>query len=365
MSMRRYSTRDQRPRASETRTLWPRNDRKMIDHLVETKATPAACRRRFLSTAMAVLATSTVVEVAAAGPPFPARPVRIIVPTPPGGATDSIVRILTDKLAQLWGQNVVVDHRPGAGTILASAAIARAAPDGYTLGMVISAHAINAAMRKDLPYDAIRDFTPLTLLGFPIAALVAHAPFPALDVPGLLEACRAAPGSVSYASLGVGTGTHLAGELLNALAGTAMVHVPYHGSADAYRDLLTGRIPVGFVVLDSAIPHVRAGRLRVLGITNARRSRIRPEYPAISESVPGYAFEGSIGFLAPAGLQPALAAKISADLQRVISLPEVREYLSACNVEPVGSTGPQFGAFLENEIRRWAPLVKTLGLRTG
>jgi tripartite-type tricarboxylate transporter receptor subunit TctC len=335
----------------------------MTDPLVETGAAPARGRRRFLRAGMAVLAASSAFDAAAIDPHFPARPVRLIVPTPPGGATDSIVRILTDKLARLWGQNIVIDHRPGAGTILASSAIARAAPDGYVFGMVISAHAINAAMRNDLPYDPVEDFTPLTLLGFPIAALVAHESFPAQDVAGLLKACRGNPGSVSYASLGTGTGTHLAGELLNSLAGTAMVHVPYHGSAAAYRDLLTGRVPVGFVVLDSAMPHVRAGRLRVLGITNARRSRIRPEYPAISETVPGYAVEGSIGFLAPAHLPPGLAAKISADLQQVIALPQVREHLAALNVEPVGSTGPQFGSFLENEIRRWTPLVKRLGLR--
>jgi tripartite-type tricarboxylate transporter receptor subunit TctC len=294
---------------------------------------------------------------------FPSRPVRMVIPLPPGGATDVVGRLIGEKLGEIWHQSVVIDNKPGAGTIVGSQLIAKAPPDGYTFGMAISALTINPSLRKDLPYDATKDFTPLTLLGFPVIALVAHPSFPANDVAGLVATAKAKPGSVSYASLGVGTATHLAGELMNVREHTAMVHIPYNGSAPAYNDLLSGRVPVGFVLLDSALPHVKAGKLKVLAITNSRRSKIYPDYPTIGETIPGYSLESLFGFIAPRGVPDAIAAKLSSDLVKVINMPDVRQRLAELSIEPVGSSGAEFGAVIRSEIVKWEPIVKASGAK--
>jgi tripartite-type tricarboxylate transporter receptor subunit TctC len=294
---------------------------------------------------------------------FPSRSLRMIVPLPPGGATDAIARLVGEKLGQMWNQSLVIDNRPGAGTIVGTQQIARAPADGYTFGMVISAFTINPSLRKDLPYDAARDFTPLTLLGFPVIALVANPSFAPNDVAALIAAAHAKPGSISFASLGVGTATHLAGELMNVKASTGMVHVPYNGSAPAYNDLLSGRIPIGFVLLDSALPHVKAGKLKVLAITNAHRSRIYPDYPTVSETIPGYAIESLFGFVAPRGVPAPIAGKLSTDLVKVIAMPDVRQRLTELSVEPVGSSAQEFEATIRSEIAKWGPVARASGVK--
>jgi tripartite-type tricarboxylate transporter receptor subunit TctC len=330
------------------------------------KSQPQTSRRTVLRAlgafagGMSLLGTARAEESAAS---FPSRPVRMVIPLPPGGATDVVGRLIGEKLGELWHQSVVIDNKPGAGTIVGSQLIAKAPADGYTFGMAISALTINPSLRTDLPYDAAKDFTPLTLLGFPVIALVAHPSFPAHDVAGLIATARAKPGSVSYASLGVGTATHLAGELMNVREHTAMVHIPYNGSAPAYNDLLSGRVPVGFVLLDSALPHVKAGKLKVLAITNAHRSKIYPDYPTIGETVPGYSLESLFGFIAPRGLPDAIAAKLSNDLVKVIGMPDVRQRLAALSIEPVGSSSAEFAAVIRSEIVKWAPIVKASGAK--
>jgi tripartite-type tricarboxylate transporter receptor subunit TctC len=270
---------------------------------------------------------------------------------------------MAQKLGELWKQSVIVDNKPGAGTIVGTQAIARAPADGYTFGIVISAFTINPSLRTDLPYNTLKDFTPLSLLGFPVIALVAVPSFPADDVKGLIEKARAKPGSVSFASLGIGTATQLAGELINVRTNAGMVHIPYNGSAPAYNDLLSGRVPVGFVLLDSALPHVKAGKLKVLGITNAHRSRIYPDYPTIGETIPDYSLESLFGFVAPAGLPAPVAAKLSGDLVKVMQMPEVRRRLVELSVEPVGSSAAEFAATIRSEITDWAPVVKAAGIK--
>jgi tripartite-type tricarboxylate transporter receptor subunit TctC len=325
------------------------------------------CRRRAaLCTSLAAILCMSFITAAHAEEPaasFPSRPVRMIIPLPPGGATDVVGRLIGEKLGEIWHQSVVIDNKPGAGTIVGSQLIAKAPADGYTFGMAISALTINPSLRKDLPYDATKDFTPLTLLGFPVIALVAHPLFPANDVAGLIATAKAKPGSVSYASLGVGTATHLAGELMNVREHTAMVHIPYNGSAPAYNDLLSGRVPVGFVLLDSALPHVKAGKLKVLAITNSRRSKIYPNYPTIGETIPGYSLESLFGFIAPRGVPDAIAAKLSNDLVKVINMPDVRQRLADLSIEPVGSSGAEFGAVIRSEIVKWEPIVKASGAK--
>lgn len=330
---------------------------------------PVAARatRRGLLRAGAALAASGALPLRAlAQEPasaFPSHPVKMVIPLPPGGATDVIGRLLGQKLGELWRQSVIVDNNPGAGTIVGTQAIARAPADGYTFGIVISAFTINPSLRNDLPYDATKDFTPLSLLGFPVIALVAIPSFPANDVAGLIAKARAKPGSVSYASLGIGTATHLAGEMMNVRAETGMVHIPYNGSAPAYNDLLSGRVQVGFVLLDSALPHVKAGKLKVLAVTNAKRSRIYPDYPTVGETIPGYSLESLFGFVAPRGLPAPIAAKLSGDIVKVIQLPEVRQRLAELSVEPVGSSAAEFEATIRSEIVKWAPVVKAAGVK--
>lgn len=326
----------------------------------------AATRRDWLRSTVALAAGAALTHPALAQGPasaFPSRPVTLVIPLPAGGATDVIGRLVAEKLGELWKQTVVVENRAGGGTIVGTQAIARARPDGYTFGMVISAFTINPSLRADLPYDAAKDFTPLSLLGFPVIALVAIPSFPADDVAGLIAKARAKPGSVSYASLGVGTATHLAGELMNVRAQTGMVHIPYNGSAPAYNDLLSGRVPVGFVLLDSALPHVKAGKLKVLAVTNARRSRIFPDYPTVGETIPGYSLESLFGFVAPRGLPAPIAARISGDLVKVIQMPDVRQRLTELSIEPVASSAAEFEATIRSEIVKWAPLVKAAGLK--
>lgn len=323
---------------------------------------PQPSRRHALRTAMALAALALLSRQSLAAE-FPSRPVRMVIPLPPGGATDVVGRLMAQKLGELWNQSVIVDNKPGAGTIVGTQAIARAPADGYTFGIVISAFTINPSLRTDLPYDAVKDFTPLSLLGFPVIALVAIPSFPADDVKGLIEKARAKAGGVSYASLGIGTATHLAGELMNVRAKTGMVHIPYNGSAPAYNDLLSGRVPVGFVLLDSALPHVKAGKLKVLGITNAKRSRIYPDYPTIGETLPGYSLESLFGFVAPAGLPAPVAAKLSGDLVKVMQMPDVRQRLAELSVEPVGSSAADFAATIRSEITKWAPVVKAAGVK--
>ena len=324
---------------------------------------PSWPSRRIALRTAALLGACTLLPRHAFAADFPARPVRMVVPLPPGGATDVVGRLVAQKLGELWKQSVIVDNKPGAGTIVGTQAIARAPADGYTFGIVISAFTINPSLRTDLPYDTVKDFTPLSLLGFPVIALVAIPSFPAEDVKGLIQKARAKPGSVSFASLGIGTATQLAGELMNVRTNASMVHIPYNGSAPAYNDLLSGRVPVGFVLLDSALPHVRAGKLKVLGITNARRSRIYPDYPTIGETIPGYSLESLFGFVAPAGLPAPVAAKLSGDLVKVMQMPDVRQRLAELSVEPVGSSAADFAATIRSEITKWAPVVKAAGIK--
>jgi len=287
----------------------------------------------------------------------------MIVPMPPGGATDGMARLIALKLGERWGQSVVVENRAGAGAIIGTQAVARAAPDGYTFGLVISSHTINPAVRSTLPYDTLKDFTPLTQLGSAVIALVAHPGFAASDVAGLIKIARAEPGRLEYASLGVGTATHVAGELLKVKAGIDLTHVPYNGSAPAYNDLLPGRVKVGFVILESALPHIQSGRLKLLAITNGKRSPSHPEFPTIAETVPGYAYESIFGFVAPAGLPPAIAQKLSADLIATVKRPEVVRQLNAWGTDVVGSTPEQFGGFIRREIEETRDVVRNAGIK--
>ncbi|MDX3906392.1 MAG: tripartite tricarboxylate transporter substrate binding protein [Pigmentiphaga sp.] len=325
-----------------------------------------AGRRTWLTGAAALAAGALLPVPAGAAQPaadYPRRPVRVIVPMPPGGATDGTARLIAQKLGEAWGQSVVVENRAGAGAIVGTQAVARAEPDGYTLGMVISSHTINPAIRSNLPYDTLKDFTALTQIGSAVIALVAHPAFPAQDVAGLVRLARAQPGALEYASLGVGTATHLAGEMLKVKTNVDLVHVPYNGSAPAYNDLLPGRIRLGFVLLESALPHIQAGKLRLLAITNAKRSPAHPDFPTVGETVPGYASESILGFVAPAGVPAPIVQKLSTDLVAAIKRPEVVRQLSTWGTDIVASTPAEFDAFIRAEIAENRSIVKAAGVR--
>lgn len=303
------------------------------------------------------------VSIGARAGDFPERPVKLIVPLAPGGATDVVARLFAQKLEAAWRQPVVLEHRPGGGTVIGAQAVASAPPDGYTLGIVISALTINPSLRKDLPYDTLKDFAPLTQIGNTVMALVAAPSLPADDLRGLLAVAKKTPGELAYASLGVGTGTHLAGELLKMRAGVDLLHVPYPGSAPAYKDLLGGRVPLGFVLLQSALPHAKAGRLKVIGVTSEKRSASFPEFPALAESLPGYAVDSMFGLVAPGAIAKALQAKIATDAVAALRDPALKARLAELGIDVVGSTPEAFGAFLRAEIAKWAPVVKASGAK--
>jgi tripartite-type tricarboxylate transporter receptor subunit TctC len=289
---------------------------------------------------------------------FPTRPVTIIVPQPPGGANDALVRTIAQKLQESWGQAVVLDFRPGGGVIVGTQALARSPADGHTLGLITSGHGLNQALRTDLPYDSVKDFAPVARIGYYVMALVAVPAFEANDVKGLVAAAKAKPGTVQYASLGIGGATHLAGELLKLLAHVDMQHVPYNGSAPAYRDMLGGRVPVAFVILNSALPHVRAGRLKVLAVTNPKRSQIYPEYPTIGESVPGYELISWAGLAVPGATPREVVQKLSADVLAALQSSEVRQKLTDYGLEVAPQGAAEFEAFMRSEAVRMGTIVR-------
>lgn len=326
----------------------------------------ALTRRATLGGLAATLLPAAWAQAPAAGsapaPAFkPVRPVRLISPLLAGGATDAIVRPIALKLADLWGQPVVVENRPGGGTIIGTQAVATAPPDGHTFGVVISSFTINPSLRNDLPYDTFRDVTPITQIGNITGAIVAHPSFPANTVPELLARAKAAPGSISYATLGMGTAAHITAELMKQKAGVNMVHIPYNGSSAAYRELLPGRVPVGFVVLESALPHIKAGNLKVLALTDIRRNKVHPEWPVLEEVMPGLGYDSVFGLIGPRGLPPDILKAMHADITRVLADPAITQQLERQSMAMVASSPQEFAATIRREVDYWKQAVKQSG----
>jgi tripartite-type tricarboxylate transporter receptor subunit TctC len=318
---------------------------------------------KWLAGLLLMPALATAILLADAVQAFPTRPVTILVPQPPGGANDALARAIAQKLQETWGQSVLVDFRPGGGVIVGTQALARSAPDGHTIGLVTSGHSLNQVLRKDLPYDSVKDFALVGRIGFYVMALVAVQGFEAGDVKALVAAAKAKPGAVQYASLGIGGATHLAGELLKLMASIDLLHVPYNGSAPAYRDMLGGRVPVAFVILNSALPHVRAGRLKVLGVTNPKRSTVYPEFPAIGESIPGYEITSWAGFAVPGATPKDVAQKVSTDLLKALQSAELRQKLTDYGLELAPLNAAEFDAFARSEAARFAVIARDTGFK--
>jgi tripartite-type tricarboxylate transporter receptor subunit TctC len=294
---------------------------------------------------------------------FPAKPVTLIVPFTPGGPTDVVARLVAEKLQALWGQPVVIDYKPGGGTIVGTQFVAHAPPDGYTLGMAISAFTINAVLQPKLPYDSLKDLAPVSQISLAHYGLFAHPSQPFNTLPELIAYAKKNPGTLLYATPGLGTGTHLAGELLASQAGIPMTHVPYKGSAPAQQDVIAGRAPLLFDVLFSAMPFVKDGRLKVIALASPKRAAGNPEIPLMSDTLPGFSAMSVIGIIAPSGVPRPLVQKIGADVARVVKAPELTERFAQLGMEPVGSTPDEYAALIRSEIDKWGRVVKAAGIK--
>jgi len=295
---------------------------------------------------------------------FPSRPIRLIVPFSPGGGTDLTARLIAQKLTEAWHQQVVVDNRPGANGTIGVTIAAKSSPDGYTLTMISSSHTVNVNLLKTIPYDLMRDLQPVTQATRQPYALVVNPSLPAKSVKELVALAKAKPGTLNFGSSGRGGLSHLAGELFGDLAGIKIVHIPYKGGNPAMIDVIAGRIDMLFSTLLQAGPHVRAGRLRALAVTTAKRWPGTPEIPTMMEAgVPGYEVAQWYGMLMPAKVPQPIVVKSSKEIARILHEPEVRKRLATDGAEAVGNTPAQFGAHIRAEIAKWAKIIKQIGLQ--
>ena len=296
---------------------------------------------------------------------YPARPIRIIAQFTPGTSTDILARVIGQKLTESWGQQVVVDNRPGAGGIVGTELGAKAAPDGYTLTMAVSSgFGINPSLYAKLPYDAVKDFAPITNIALTPQTLVSNPGFAAKSVKEFVTVAKAKPGQINYASLGSGSTSHLTMEMFRSAAGVRLNHIPYKGSPAAHAELFSGQIPVMFDAIPAVLPHVKSGRLRGLGIGSAKRSPFLPDVPTIAESgFPGFEAVGWIGIAAPAKTPAAILDKLHAEIVRIINTPEMKERLATLAFTPVGDTREEFARFIKAEIAKWGQAVKESGAR--
>lgn len=301
---------------------------------------------------------------AASAQEYPARPVRVVVPQSPGGSTDLVARAVAQRLTESLGQNVIVDNRPGAGSINGTDMVAKAAPDGHTVLAVAASFTINPAVRNKLPFDPVRDFTPVTQLVTLPHILVLHPSVPATTVKEFIALAKAKPGVLNYGISGIATSTHMAGELFMHMTGIQMVGIPYKGGAPGMTALLGGQIQLYFATISTAIPHIRGGRLRALGVTTAKRSVAAPEYPTIAEAgVPGYEHASWVGILAPAGLPQKVLSKLNGESAKAVQSQEIRALLLRDGLEPVGNSPREFERIIKTEIAKWNKVAKVANIQ--
>jgi len=296
---------------------------------------------------------------------YPAKTVRVVVPVATGGATDILTRALALRLANTWGQQVLVDNRPGGGSNVGFEVAAKSPADGYTLLMAQPAFTVNVSLYKKLGYDPLRDFAAITLAATGANVLVVHPSVPAYTLKDFIALAKARPGQLNYASSGNGTTPHLSGELFNAMAGVKIVHIPYKGAGASVVDLLGGHVDLAFVSLSSVAPQLQAKKLRALAITSAKRSALMPELPTFDEAgLKGYEVTGWYGVLAPAGTPREIVSRLHTDITRALALGEMVQSLNGFGLEPAPSNSPEeFTAFLQAEISKWAKVVKASGAK--
>lgn len=294
---------------------------------------------------------------------YPAKPVRMIISTAAGGSADTIGRIVAAKMSESLGQQIIVDNRTGSAGVVATSAVAKSAPDGYTLLLAYGSHVINPSIYPKLPYDTLKDFVSITQVAAQPLMLNIHPALPAKSVKELIALAKARPGQLNYATSGSGSGGHLATVIMNKMAGITMVHVPYKGSAPAMIDSISGQCQVHIASLITSLPHVRGGRVRGIGVTSAKRSAAAPDIPAIAETLPGYEVVNSYYLLAPAGLPADVHTRLHADAVKAIRHPEVVERLARDGADPVGNTPAQATRYIEGEIQKWGKAVRESGAK--
>ncbi|MET0345632.1 MAG: tripartite tricarboxylate transporter substrate binding protein [Casimicrobiaceae bacterium] len=297
--------------------------------------------------------------------PYPTKPVRVVVPFPAGGTTDLLARAASQKLSETWGQQALVDNRPGAGGNIGAELVAKAAPDGYTLLMgTVGTHAINASLYPKMPYDHVKDFAPVILVAGVPNVLVVHPSLPVNSVQELIAYAKANPGKLNFASSGSGTSIHLSGELFKVMTGVQMTHIPYKGSAPALTDLVGGQVQLMFDNLPSSLAFIKAGKLRALAVTSAQRSPALPDVPTVAESgVPGFEASSWFGLLAPAGTPRDIVTKINADTQKWLASPDAKDKLAAQGAAAAGGSPEDFAKHIQAETAKWARVVKESGAK--
>lgn len=304
----------------------------------------------------------SVATAAVAQESYPSKPVTVVVPQAPGGANDAIARIVTQKLSGVFGRQFVVENRPGAGGNIGTAYVAKSAADGYTLLFTVSsAHVINPALYKRRGFDPVRDFAPVGSVATAGYVLVANPSFGPNNVKELVDAARAKPDTIMYASAGNGTLNHLIGEMLQHSAGIRLVHIPYKGASAAVADVVGGQVPLSVQSLPSALSFIRAGKLKVLAVTNEKRLPSMPEVPTVGETLRGFGATPWYGLFAPAGTPPAVVSRLQAALSKVLDSPDVRDTLARQGCQPFPSGAPQFEALIRDELPRWSEIVKAAG----
>jgi tripartite-type tricarboxylate transporter receptor subunit TctC len=312
-----------------------------------------------------LLALCAVAPAAAhAADAWPTRPVRMIVAYPPGGGTDIVGRVMAQKLTETLGHTVVIDNRGGASGNIGSELAARANPDGYTLLMGnVAPNAINVSLFKKLAFDPVKDFSPVSLVAITPNILVVNPTVPVKTVKDLVALAKAKPGVLNFPSAGVGSSSHLAGELLKILAKVDMVHVPYKGGGPALVDTISGQMQLMFATMPAAMPHVKSGKVRPIAVTTEKRSQTMPELPTVGESVKGYEASTWYGLLAPAGTPAAIVTRLHHDTVKILAMPDMREKLGAQGIEPVGGTPAEFGAYIKSEIAKWGRVIREAGIK--
>jgi tripartite-type tricarboxylate transporter receptor subunit TctC len=320
--------------------------------------------RRFLSAVFCVGVALAVQQGAAAEPSYPTKAIRVIVGFPPAGAADIFARMVGQKLAEAWGQPVVVDNRPGAGSTIGAEIASKASPDGHTLMVVSASYATSAGLYEKLNYHPIDSFIPITMIASNPNVLLAHPSVPAKSARDLIAMARANPGKLTMGSAGTGSITHLAGELFTSMAGIKVTHVPYKGGGPNLTALLAGEIQISVASVPASLGHVKAGRLKALGLTSVKRSAVLPEVPPIAESgVPGYEAKNWYGILAPAGVPRPIVAKLNEQVNEILRAPDVVEALAKQGADAEGGTPDEFRKYLQSEIAKWSKVIKNAGVK--
>jgi len=296
---------------------------------------------------------------------YPSKPIRVIVPQSPGGSTDIAARMVTDRLAEVFKQNIVVDNRPGAGSLNGTDTVAKATPDGYTLLVVAASFTITPAMQKNMPFDPVRDFIPITRFADLPHIVVVHPSVPAKSVSELIALLKSRPGEITCGFSGIGTSTHLAIELFQHMSGTKMLLVPYKGGSPAMTALLGGQVQVNFAASSTGLPHIRAGKIRALAVTGAKRSSAIPELPTVAEAgVKGYQHASWVGMLAPAGTPRAIVDRLNAEAVKIVNSDEVKKLFLRRGMEAEGNTQKEFAETIREEVDKWKKLVAAAGIQS-